>query len=152
METEAKLKIKFARLLLKTPNEPFKAALGVFPNNTNMALRVANEWPFDDAVVKFKDEIVEDVGEMSFLPTKVDLARLIWNKMQSDVADDDFVKLAKLYGDVRGFIEKPSIAINTSVQNVANKVMIVRESKTTDDWEKRLMDQQNRLTNATSIN
>ena len=41
----------FAELLLQNPNEPFKVALQLYPENTNRALWVANTWPGDAEVM-----------------------------------------------------------------------------------------------------
>ena len=150
-DEEKQLKAAFARLLLKNPDDPFKAALAVFPDNTSRALRVANEWPGDSEVLNFQAELIEEDGELSFLPTKADLARNIWDKMQSDrICADDYAKLGKLYADVRGFIEKPQTNINNNVNNVTNRVMVVRESASDADWEAKLRKQQEELTNAST--
>ncbi len=77
--SELALKLQFAKLLLKTPTEPFKAALALFPDNRNRALRVANEWPCDLEVIAAKEDAVEEVGEMAFLPTKAEACRKIWD-------------------------------------------------------------------------
>jgi len=149
--SEEELKAEFARLLLRTPEDPFKAALMLFPDNTSRALRVANEWPADPEVIAAQAAIVEDEGEMSFLPTKADLARSIWSRMQGDrICPEDFAKLGKLYAEVRGFIEKPQTNINTNVNNVTNRVMVVRESASDADWETKLRKQQEDLTNAST--
>lgn len=146
---EIEYKKRFAKEFLKTPSDPFKAALVVFPNNTARALRVANEWPNDPEVLSIKAEVLEDVGEMNLLPSKADLARSIWDKMQEEhTSVEDFTKLGKLYADVRGFIEKPQTNINNNVQNVSNRVMVVREKSNDADWERGLLEQQENLTNA----
>ena len=147
-ENEEELKAEFARLLLQTPDDPFKAALALFPENTNRALRVANEWPRDLAVVEARKELVEDEGEDAFLPGKAHLARSIWDRMHKETTDtENFAKLGKLYADVRGFIEKPQTNIQNNIQNTTNKVMVIRESSTSDEWETNLRKQQDRLTN-----
>lgn len=149
--TEEELKAEFAKLLLKTPNDPFKAALLLFPDNTSRALRVANEWPADPEVMAAQAELLEEDGELAYLPTKADFARKIWDKMDEErLAPEDFAKLGKLYADVRGFIEKPQTNINTNVNNVTNRVMVVRESQSDADWEAKLRKQQEDLTNAST--
>ncbi len=148
--SEEELKAEYARLLLKI-TDPFKAALQLFPDNTSRALRVANEWPTDPEVVAAQSELLEEDGELSFLPTKADLARNIWDRMQNErVSPDDYAKLGKLYADVRGFIEKPqtNVSVNNNVTN--NRVMVVRENGTDEDWEAKLRKQQENLTNAST--
>lgn len=146
---ERDAKAKFARLLLKEPSDPFAVALKVFPDDTKRSLWVANNWPADPEVLGLQEKATEDEGELAFLPTKGQLCRGIWEKMQDKYTDPDtYTKLAKVYAEVRGFIEKPQIAVNTNVQNVTNKVMIVRESGSDAEWERKLLEQQARLANA----
>ena len=121
-ENEDELKQAFAMLLLKTPSDPFKAALSLFPNNTNRALWIAQNWPADILVLKSQREIIdEDDGELSFLPTKADFLGLVWDKMNTEFIDnEDFAKLGKLYADSRGFIKKPETLIDMSNKTVNN--------------------------------
>lgn len=147
--TEIEAKEKFSRLLLKEPSDPFAVALKVFPDDTKRALWVANNWPSDPEVLSLQEKATEDEGELAFLPTKGQLCRDVWEKMQDKFTDPDtYVKLGKLYAEVRGFIEKPQMAVTTNVQNVTNKVMIVRESGSDAEWERKLLEQQTRLANA----
>lgn len=142
-------KAKFARLLLKEPSDPFAVALKVFPDDTKRALWVANNWPSDTEVLSLQEKAEEEEGELTFLPTKGQLCRGIWDKMNDKFTDaDTYAKLSKVYAEVRGFIEKPQIAVNTNIQNVTNKVMIVRENGSDADWERKLLEQQARLANA----
>lgn len=148
--SDEELKAQYARLLLKV-DDPFKAALHLFPDNTSRALRVANEWPNDPEVVAAQAELLDEDGEISFLPTKAAFARKIWDRMEEErIAPEDFAKLGKLYADVRGFIEKPQTNINNNVNNVNNRVMIIRETGTDEDWEAKLRKQQEDLTNAST--
>lgn len=61
---------------------------------------------------------------------------------------DTYAKLAKVYAEVRGFIEKPQVAVTTNVQTITNKVMVVRESGSDAEWERKLAMQQASLANA----
>lgn len=146
-ETEAKE--KFARLLLKEPSDPFAIAIKVFPDDTKKALRIANEWPSDPEILAMQEKLTEEEGELAFLPTKGQLAREVWNMMHDKYTDAaTFAKLGKLYAEIRGFVEKPQTSVTTNVQQVANKVMVVRESVSDAEWERKLLDQQTRLSNA----
>lgn len=146
---EREAKAKFARLLLKEPGDPFAVALKVFPNDTKHALWVANNWPADPEVTDLQEKAEEDEGELAFLPTKGQLCRGIWDKMNDKYTDaDTYAKLSKVYAEVRGFIEKPQVAVTTNVQNVTNKVMIVRETGSDIEWERKLALQQASLANA----
>ena len=146
---EAEAKEKFARLLLKEPSDPFAVAIKVFPDDTKKALRVANEWPSDVDVLAFQAKATEEEGELAFLPTKGQLCREVWDVMHDKYTDAaTFAKLGKLYAEIRGFIEKPQTTVTTNVQNVTNKVMVVRESGSDAEWERKLAAQQARLVDA----
>lgn len=148
--SDEELKAEYARLLLKI-SDPFKAALQLFPDNTSRALRVANEWPNDPEVMAAQADLLDEDGELSYLPTKADFARNLWDKMQEDrIAPEDYAKLGKLYADVRGFIEKPQTTINNNNNVTNNRVMVVRENGSDEDWEAKLRKQQDNLTNAST--
>lgn len=151
---ESEEKAAYAALLLKE-NDPFKAALSLFPNNTNRALRVANEWPKDDEVKAEVKRLRESDDVMSLLPDKADLARDIWQRMQGATLPngvvipptaDEYSKLAKLYAEVRGFIEKPS-APSQNVTVVVPKAIEVPTHGTNEEWELAAERQQRELLN-----
>ena len=140
------LKRKYAELLLKTPEDPFKAACVLFPTNTNKAVWVSDNWSLDEDVLAFQNELLTERDEESFLPSKSEFARKIWQKMNNTHVDvDDYTKLGRLYADVRGFIEKPQTTINNNTQNVANRVMVISDKGTEDEWEAKLLKQQKEL-------
>lgn len=145
MENESEQKAQFALELLKDPSDPFKAALRVFGENTGMALLASNRWPDDPEVLAITQKAVEELGDMHFLPSKADLARLAWNLANNERVDtDNRLKAMRLYGDIRGFIEKQGTVINNNVLT-NNKVMVVKDHGTVEDWERGLLQQQNRL-------
>lgn len=143
--TEAEEKKQFAELLLRSPDDPFKAALTLFPENTARALRVATEWPNDPEVRTFKKEINNKSDQMEFLPGKAEFCRLIWERMQNAYDAEDFAKIAKLYAETRGFIEKAVPVTNVNVQQ--NRVMIVKDHGDDNAWESKLKEQQRALVN-----
>lgn len=100
-------KTAFAAELLKTPNDPFKAALAVFDPDTGRALRAAHEWPNDPFVIAEQARLSEERGELSFLPTKADLARSLWERAHANTTtNDDFTKMARLYADIMDYVPK----------------------------------------------
>jgi len=103
-----------------------KAALQMFPDNTNFALRVAVEWPESEDVQSIAGELVEDDdGGLKHLPTKVELCRSVWNKAHLQETDtEDFTKLCKLYAELRTFIEKPGTQIQITNNSDNRKVAI----------------------------
>ena len=102
---ETAKKLEFAVELLRSPAEPFKAALAVYPEDTNKALKVANQWTSDPLVIAEVKRLKDEEGELSFLPTKAELARQIWDNAATAVYKDDKAKLFKLYAEVMGFID-----------------------------------------------
>lgn len=138
---ESEEKAAYAALLLKE-RDTFKAALSLFPNNTNRALWVANHWPNDAEVKAEQKRLTDEGGDMAFLPGKGDLARDIWQRMQG-TTPEEYAKLAKLYADVRGFIEKPQTNVNvtTNVNRVVEMPVFANES----EWEAEAARQQREL-------
>lgn len=152
--TEDEEKAAFAIGLLKQPNEPFKVALSIFPDNTNRALWVAHHWPNDPAVKAEQKRVADDDNAGDFLPSKGDLARAIWQKMEGSTNSEgrvivpimeDYVKLAKLYAEVRGFIEKPGTG--PAVNVIIPRAIEVPTHGTNDEWEAAAERQQRELLN-----
>jgi hypothetical protein len=128
-----------------TESDPFKAACSLFGNDITKALFAAQNWPKDPAFIKIQHELKQLKGKES-LPTKVDLAQAVWDKMQSRYIDgDEFAKLAKLYAEINGYIEKtPTVAINNNL--TTNKVMVVPKFQNSNVWEESAVIQQKQLT------
>lgn len=143
--SELEQKKRFAIELLRNPSEEFKAALAVFPDDTGKALLVSNRWPSDPEVIALKEMAIDELGDMHFLPTKADLAREAWNiAVAPTVPVDDRLKAMRLYGDIRGYIEKQGTVVNNNVLT-NNKVMVVKSHASPEEWEQRLVEQQKQL-------
>lgn len=125
-------KRSYAALLIKE-REPFKAALLLFPEATNRALWVSNNWPNDPEVVAEKERLLKEGAANAHLLSKTDLARDIHERMQVVTKADDYVKLAKLYAEVLGYIEKPQASV--TVTNNVPRVVEMPVFPTQDDWE-----------------
>jgi hypothetical protein len=146
--TEKEEKEEFVRFLLETPDDPFKAALALHPDDVGRALRIAHEWPQDKEVRASMRARMSEGEEEDFLPTKAELARKVWAKMNKDGLEaDEFAKIARLYGEIRGFIEKPTTNISTNT-NVLSPVMVVKDNGSDDEWERKLAAQQSKLVEA----
>lgn len=151
--TETEEKAAFAALLLRE-RDPFKAALTLFPNNTNRALFVATKWPTDPEFLALQKSVRENFDELSLLPTKAQFAQLILERMEGKRPDgsiippdtEDFAKLGKLFADVLGFIEKPQAPSN-SVTLIMPKVIEVPTHGTDEEWELAAGKQQHDLLN-----
>lgn len=146
--TELEEKEKFAIAFLDF-KDPFKAALFVCEGMpTQKALKMATEWQNDLEVKGFIKAIKDKEESIENLPSKKELAESIWNKMQSCRHPDDFQKLAKLYAEVRGFIEKPD---NKPVVTInQNRVMVIKDLGTEEDWQAKAEKQQRDLLNVST--
>ena len=145
-------KRRFAAELLKDPREPFKIALAI-GLDTGAALRASAEWPRDPVVLAEQEKLLSEKenGELDFLPTKADAARLAWEMANSGVFFEDRLKALKLYSDIRGYIAKPeAVKIDNSVTH--NRVMVVKEHANDEDWERKMREQQANLTKEASGN
>lgn len=147
-------KAAFAAFLLQNPANAFEAALKVSQGDYAYALRIITEfkWQDDPEVIATKKQMLEEAenGEMSFLPGKADLARKIWDRMSGCTDNEEYVKLAKLYADVCGYISKvdTNITVNTQTNN---KTLVVRDMGTVEEWEnKAAIQQRDLLANARS--
>lgn len=141
------LKKRYAEVLATMPADPFAAALQLFPGETAKALQTASELARDPEVLRQMDAIAQDKGEEALLPSKADLCREVWERMKKAEEERDFANLARLYGDIRGFIQRPNEA-NQMVNVIEQKVMIVKDHGTNDEWEDKLKKQQHNLINA----
>lgn len=139
-------KERFAVEYLKDTTNPFKAACAVFGDDTGNALTAASRWPDDPEVQAFMAKAMDDMGDIHFLPTKAELAKLVWNMARNEMLDSDSrLKAARLYGDIRGFIDKQGTNININNSTTNNKVMVVTDHGTDAEWEAKCASQQARL-------
>lgn len=151
---ELEQKEKFAKLFLDyggdlLASHNFKAAIELFPEDTRTALKIATEWPHDSEVKGFIKKIQDFETSIDSLPSKKDLAEDIWKKMQKPYVDPkEYAALAKLYAEVRGFIEKPE---NKQVVNInQNRVMVIKDQGSPDEWSNKAEKQQRDLVNVST--
>jgi hypothetical protein len=151
--TEAEEKKEFAALLIREV-DPFKVGNILFPENINRALKVANFWPNDPEVKAEIAKLKKESGGIACLPDKTDLARDIWVKMQGMILPngtvvpllaDDYAKLAKLYAEVRGFIDKTPAATNVNV--ILPKAIEVPTFNSDEEWATAAEKQQREILN-----
>lgn len=138
---EAEEKLAYASLLL-TERDPFKAALALFPNNTNRALWVAVNWSKDQEVKAEQARLVDEESD-SFVLSKRELLQDIEQRMKGTTypngnvvptTADEYAKLAKLYADIRGFIDKPA-AVNVNTSVIVPRAIEVPTHGTNEQWE-----------------
>lgn len=147
--TEEEAKARFGALLLKTPNDAFGAALKLYPGDTSRCLIIARSWPTDPIVVDAMTGKVEREGELAQLPDRVELAKKVWDRLNGEMEPEEFVKVAKLYAEIRGYIEKPGVTVNNNTQ-VNNRVMVIKDLGTDAEWEAKSAKQQRELLNVST--
>lgn len=146
-DSTLRLKNLYAIALLRE-GDPFKAACIVFPGDPQRAIWAKDTWATDPVVIEEKERLIAEHGEEFFLPNEIEFARNLWQRAQNAVHDEDYAKLMKLYADTRGFTKTQSNAPQVNI--LAPKVMLLSqevESKTDDEWEIMLREQQRALTN-----
>lgn len=139
-------KREFALALLRHPDDPFKAAMVVFPGDAGRALVVSREWPNDPFVIETIEDIPDDEADAMGVPSKNALAREAWRRVQltndHETAFKGIEAIRKLlYPDEKG---GTTVNNNTLVDN--RRVMVVTDHGTNDEWEAKLRAQQAALT------
>lgn len=138
------LKLQFADGILRNPENPWDVAKSLTEDNS-LALKMTQLWVKDPLVISEKERLLNERGKTAFLPDKDDFAREVITEGRKVRDPDTKHKYLRLYADTRGFIEKPTTNINTNVQNVTNRVMMVPASSTDEEWANKLKNQQQRL-------
>lgn len=139
------LKLRFARELLKFPTNPLYVARIVCPNVPYQAEYIAQHWPYDTEVQCMMNTLIAEEGVKATLPTKVDVAREVFNLATDTKAEHkDKLKAFELYARMMGYIERPpEVTVNTG--GVTNRVMVVKDHGADGEWEKLAIAQQQRL-------
>lgn len=139
------LKPQYAAFLAQNP-VPFEAALMLIPDNHGMAAWVAVNWANDPEVLAERDRVRKEIGE-SLLPGKTELCEHVWGMVTKGMFEDR-LKAAKLYAELRGYIEKaaPAVVNNT----FSPKVIQVTNHGTNDQWEDAAEKQQRELLSVAS--
>jgi len=142
---DAQKKFEYAISLLRHPEDPFKAALSVWPNDTATALSASKDLPNDPDVKTMCDELVMENGQAAFLPTKEDLARAVWQRANKTLDPEVAFKGYKLYADIRGFIDKAGTTINNNTLVDNRSVMVYKDHGTDEEWAAKALAQQSKL-------
>ena len=141
------LKDVFALALLRAPNNPFAAAKQV-TSDPGQALLISSQWPNDQYVLAKQAELLEAFGEESFLPSKLKLARNVWELTQKEGIDTkDRIKAYELYGNIMSFIAKQTAIANVTNNMVVDqrRVMVVKDHGTDEQWEAKTIEHQTKL-------
>jgi hypothetical protein len=153
--SDTELKERFAAALLKHPQTMegrFQAALSVTPD-TGQALLMANKWVNDPEVTAAQQKLVASSkgGELDFIQTEAEFVREILTEARSCWDHEVKIKYYNLYAEVRGFKRnKADTQVNVQVNN--NRVMVVRDLGTDQEWETKAQRQQKALiTDASAV-
>ncbi|AKJ71364.1 hypothetical protein RU58_00039 [Achromobacter phage phiAxp-1] len=131
------LRAAFAAHFVRTADYMEAGAL-TYPDDGELAMMAAVQWQMDDWV---KAEVERLKAEGRDLPTKVDLQRQLWGKMDT-LQGDDYLKAAKLFAEIAGFIEKPAaVQVNNQTKIVAPR-MIHAPNFNMDEWQAQAAKQQ----------
>lgn len=142
MNNEA-LKRDFAANLLRSNDDPFKAAFLTHPD-AGIALQMARDWPRDPFVIAEKTKLLSSPDAKTFLPTKELQAKDIYAMAtNSTLETEDRLKAHRLYAEIMGFIEKPTPGIQNNILNQG--VMIVKDAGSDADWQEKASSQQRTL-------
>jgi hypothetical protein len=145
LDNEDELKKQFAFALLRMPHKAFEAAVSIFGADSGRAFRASTEWVRDPVVIDEMDRLIETHGIEFFLINREGVLRRMTEIMDDPRTDKkDAIAAGKIIAEVLGIVSKPGVNVEVN-NNVATRVMLVRDNGTDDDWEKKLVAQQHKL-------
>jgi hypothetical protein len=152
--TVAEQKKQFAIELLRFPGEGLRAATTVFGelHPIQGRMQIAELWSRDPEILQLCADLIDEHGEEYFLPTKADVARLIYKKANgANVDSENYAKLMRLFCEVRGFIQKAGTGDGPTTNNTQVNVLVVKDKGTDEQWQGTLVEQQRKLIANASI-
>ena len=142
---EPRYKEQFAQFL-DAGFSAFVAAIRIFPNDAGTAAAVATAWLNDPYVVAYRVNAKENAAaKLKPAPKDAPIKRI--EDRLPRMTDDNYLRGERLLAEMSGHIEKaapPSINIDNS-QKVIERVLVVKDHGTEDQWEARMMQQQAKL-------
>ena len=114
IQEQIELKRKFARASLKNPDNPFKAALCLFPDDMQRSLDIAYHWPLDSEVKALIVELSENAEPLEFQPTIDEIAWDILQRARNCRDDKAFFLGMKVYTDYVNKIKERELLKNSS--------------------------------------
>lgn len=141
--TDEEYKKLFAKHWLET-DDPFEAMRLC---GRAFEFNLQNKWINDSVVLTEKQRLLDIEGtELAFLPSKAKAARRAWEiANNTGVETKDQLAALRLFNETLGYIEKPGMNINNNVSVTGNKVMVIKDHGGSDDWERGLRENQNKL-------
>lgn len=141
LTNENELKEQFARLLIKYPDNVFYAAKLLFEPNISLCLQIARDWPKDELVISIKNRILIGADYKMLLASKADVAQDVHKIASNELTHTEYrLKGYELFAKMMGYVEKEGATINN-----VNNVMVVKDHGSNDEWETKLLEQQNKL-------
>ena len=146
-------KVMFGIALAQSTDDPFKVACGLFGADRGKALEATTAWLRDPVVIEARDSHRATHGPATLTITKEELATKVILFAEEKFENGNYrheskdrLTAYKLYADIMGFIEKPSVAVNNNIQqNSLHVVMKTTDYGTDDQWEQSLKQQQTGL-------
>jgi len=139
----------FAKALLFSPDDAYKAAKQVVLDNPGRALWIAQFWLSDPVVLQEQQDLIKLHGELYFLPNKAQTARKAWLEVEKAKTSAERQGALKLYASIMGHIDDNRSSggntINNNVNNNFvgdNKVMVVVSHGTKEQWEEKAINSQ----------
>lgn len=136
---------RFYTELQKNPGNPYLACVAVTGGGPD-ALKLyeaLSEVDFTNHRIS-----IEQSGTESYLPSKADWLREIWDMFTGRGSIDAKLKAAKLYADARGYIVKQP---DTVISNTVQSVMVVKDGGTDEEWAERTARRQKALLDDSAI-
>ena len=158
MDVDA-LKKQFSLALFKEPGNPFKAACEVFPDDFSKACSIAIEWPNNPEIIsmvnhlnnveKELNESIEDNEVLPIIADKNEALELAWMMASSNnMLGKDRVAALKLFAEMSNYMPDKTINKNINVSEAkVNKVMVIKDMGSIEDWEAKAVIQQRVLAN-----
>lgn len=146
MFTLAQRKRLFAEQYLSNPQEVYQAGVAAWPDNPREGLTIAQEWVNDPEVLKICSEL-QGNGVAANVPTKEAIVKELLDLGRSSIGEElsDRLKAYELAVKMLGYIAPPQTNVQSNTLVTHNRVMVVREFPSDDEWERQAKAQQQRL-------
>jgi hypothetical protein len=143
-DNEIDQKKAFAKALIEHPDEHLKAGFLAFKNNAQLAMKASIQWVSDEIVCTEMKRLMGLTEPESNLPTKEEHCEKLYKIFDSDLPLKDRLVASDQIMKIQGFVNPDKG--NTTVNN---KILIMSNSGTDEDWEKKIAKQQQDLVERT---
>lgn len=144
MKDEALMK-RFAAEQLRKPGQDFEICMAIFSNGP-LAFAAIDLWNADPVVLTERLRLQQEYGERAELPSKETvMLEILALGRDSKLAVRDRLNAYNLYSEMNNYTGRNSGAALAPVNLFANKVMMVTDHGTDEEWEKAAAEQQETL-------